>query len=109
MEEDVREQRRDHSSLRRAGAGIVKLPAFDHARVQSLADESQKHSISHPLAEHLLQLRVIQRVEVLPKVDLEDPSASHLDQVVLQIVERIVRRTTWPKTVRAIQKILLVD
>ena len=46
---DIRQQRRNHSSLRGAGLGSPKLPVFEHPRSQPLVDHLSNHTIAHPL------------------------------------------------------------
>ena len=41
---------RNTTTLRAASFGILNDPVFHHARLQPLADESQQHSVTYPLA-----------------------------------------------------------
>ena len=57
----------------------------------------------------LPQLAMVQGVEEALDVHLQDPAPSHLHQASPQRLQRLMRRATRPKAVRAVQKVLLVD
>ena len=52
---------------------------------------------------------VVELVEKLLDVEFDHPAAPHRHQHLPQLVERLVRRTSRPKAVRARQEVLLVD
>jgi site-specific DNA recombinase len=53
----------NHPALRSAGFWVFNRPVFHHTRVQPLADESQQHSITYPLAHDISQLTMVQGPE----------------------------------------------
>src|SRR5262245_19292634 len=48
-------------------------------------------------------------VEEVADVDLDHPTTAHLHRGAPQRIERLVRRPTWAKAVRAVQEVLLID
>src|SRR5579859_1229007 len=109
MQEDVRQNRRDDAALRRTALAAAQRAVLHHPCIQPLVDQSQDHSVTYPAAQHFAQLAVIDRVEILAYVDLDDPAAGHPHRLAMQRVERLMRRSLWPKAVRAVEKFLLVD
>lgn len=101
-------ERSHHPALWRARLRVAQAPVFEHARVEPLTDEPQQHPIVHPAAQELHQRPVIQAIEELPDVDLQDPPTPHHHRLVLQRLQRHVRRPPGPERVRAVQEVLLV-
>src|SRR5882757_10794655 len=89
---DVREERRDHPSLRRSFIGVRELITLKHPGVQPLSDQTQQHAVAYPSAKDVPEVEVIDGVEELPDVDLDDPSSIHLPCRVLDRVQRLMRR-----------------
>ena len=54
-------------------------------------------------------MAVIQRIEISPDIHLNQKAAPHPHHVLPDSAQRLVCRPSWSKTVRAIQKVLLVD
>src|ERR1700730_8058279 len=61
------------------------------------------------MLEKLPQLGMIQSVEKLPDVHFQNPATPHAHRLLPQGFERLVRRASRSKTIRAIHKVLLVD
>src|SRR5258708_29464353 len=54
-------------------------------------------------------MSTIQSVEKLPDIHFQNPTATEPHRLLPQGVERLMRRPSGPKTVRTVQKVLLVD
>ncbi len=93
VQEDVRQQRRDHTSLRSARVRVAHAPVFEHTRVEPLADEAQQHPVVHPAAKDFPQLPVVQSIEELLDIDLQDPPATHPPRLIAQCFQRLMRRS----------------
>src|SRR5215469_18682447 len=52
---------------------------------------------------------MVQGVEELTNINLKDPPARHLHRLALHNSQRLMRRTSRPKAVRAVEKTLLID
>src|ERR1700679_2447722 len=71
---DVRKQRRDHTSLRRAFGRLAQLSFLHYASLQPFIDHPPDNPVSDPSVEELPQLLVWDRVEVLAYIDIEHPA-----------------------------------
>src|SRR6266536_200028 len=56
---DVREERRDHPSLRRSFIGMREIQSLDDPGVQPLSDQAQQHSVTYPSVKDRSQVGVI--------------------------------------------------
>src|SRR5580698_2576221 len=52
---------------------------------------------------------MVDRVEILAYIELNDPAAGHPHRLAMEGVQRLMRRASWSKAVRAVEKLLLVD
>jgi len=68
---NVRQQRRDHSALRRTLLGIAQLSSFKNTRLQPLPDYATDHSITHPTSHHLPKPRSIHSVKETLNIELD--------------------------------------
>src|SRR5882672_5725752 len=101
VQEDVRQERRNNSALRRSRFRCRQLTVLEHPCIEPLANQPYQHSINHPLANDFPQLVMWNRIEVLSNVDLDDPPASHLHRLAPQVLQQLVRAATGAKAVRA--------
>ena len=76
--------------------------------METFADVSQHRLIGYPLAEHLLQLRAIDAVEVGLYVRLDHPAHLALPQHSVEDSQRIVSATSGAEAVRCLVKHRLV-
>ena len=109
MQVDVRKQRRDHAALRSAAVRVRKAPVLLHARLQPLVDGTSNHTVTYPLVEDSSQVPVLDAVEKFPDVEVDHPATFHAHQAFPERLDRLVSRPTGPKTIRAVQEVLLVD
>lgn len=63
VQDDIGQERTDHSALRSAGLGARESPILQHPRVEPLADQAQDHPVAHPTLEELPEMAVVDRVE----------------------------------------------
>jgi hypothetical protein len=70
MQEHIRKQGRDHSSLWRAGVRVANLPVLHHARLQPFSNQPQQHTVTYPKLKKRPQAAMIQIVEKLLDVHL---------------------------------------
>ena len=109
MQVDIRQHRRDHTSLRRAQLGLSNLPILKDPGFQPLVDRSTQNSVSHPLVEKAPQMSRHQVVEGPLDVRFQDPASLHLRESLPEHLQRLVRRSPGAKPPRAVQEVLLVD
>jgi hypothetical protein len=88
---DVGDDGRNAATLWAVGFRVLKPPVLHHARLQPLADESQQHSITYPLAHDVTQPTMVQGVEELPDIDLKDSPARYLHRLVTHDSQRLMR------------------
>jgi len=100
--------RSHYSPLRRAGVGLRQPPFLQNAGPQPLPDQTEQHPVSHPMANNLPELLVIERPKKILDVQLQHPAATHPHQPIPQPLQRLMRRAPWTKAVRAILEVLLV-
>jgi site-specific DNA recombinase len=101
--------RRDDAALRCPRFRERQAPILQDARIEPFADQSKQHPVPYPQPKKLAQMSMIQSVKELTDVHLQDPAAIHAHGLPPQRIERLVRRPSWPKAVRTVQKVLLVD
>jgi site-specific DNA recombinase len=65
--------RGDYPTLRSASVWVPHGPVFQHARVQPLPNQTEKHAVTHPTAHKRLELRFVQRVEKPLDVKFDHP------------------------------------
>jgi len=87
------------AALWAASFRVLNLPVFHHARPEPLADKSQQHSVTYPLAHDVAQVTVVKAVEKCSNIDLKDPPARHLHRLGVYNSQRLMRRAAGPKTV----------
>jgi site-specific DNA recombinase len=76
-------RRGGHPALRRASIRVPEVPLFQHTRIQPLADQSEKYSVTHPTAQKCAEMRAVQSIEELLDIKLDDPSSPMSHELVL--------------------------
>src|SRR5258706_5261288 len=109
MQIDVSKQRRDAPALRSPGHRMPHAPLFQNPRLQPLADRPTDHTVAHPAVEKGPQMAMVQLVKEAPDVHLQHPPATYPHQLPPEIAQCFVGRASGSKTIRAGQKVLLVD
>src|SRR6266850_560445 len=106
---DVGQKRRNHTALRGALVRKREAAVFEHSRIEPFSDQSQQHPVAYPLPKQVPQVSMIQRVEELADVHFHDPATSHTHRLPPKTVQRLMRRPSGPKAVRARTEVLLID
>ena len=108
MQIDVAQRRGNHTPLRGPPLRIAQLARLHHAGVQPLPYRSSYHSVSHPSVQKVPQVPPIHASEEVFDVQVYHPATSEFHQPSPQRIQRLVRATPRPESVRAFQKVLLV-
>ena len=99
---------RHDSPLRGSPLRMAQLARLHHSGVQPLPYCSSYHPVLHPLVQKVPHVTPIHRPEEVLDVQVDDPSSTELHQPTPQRIQRLVRTTPRPESVRALQKVLLV-
>jgi len=110
VQKQVRQQRRNHTALRRPFLVSGHLPAgsvparFHHHRLQPHPDQTQYTSVCHPMPQTRQQLLVRDRIELGFKIGVVHRLTTRL-QMPADLLPRLMRIPPRPETVRTVQKI----
>ena len=105
---DVRQQRRDHSTLRRSRHRVAHHPVFHHPGLQPLPDHLQHPPVADPLSHQGEQLVVRDAAEVVLDVGVQHVLGTFAAQLP-DPLQRLLRTASWPEPVRARREVRLVD
>src|SRR5712691_9459884 len=108
VEVDVRQERRDDSSLRSSCQWMAEGSTFHHSRLQPLVKGAADHTIAHPLVQKTPELTAIQIVVETLDVSLYDPASPHRHETLPQSKNRLMRRSPGEESVRAVEKNVII-
>src|SRR6516165_7937143 len=108
VQEDVREARRDYTSLRSALGHAAQESVFDSSCLQPFVDHPSDNAICDSLVEERPKVGVWNRIEILAYIDLKHPVEAFGPDRVPQAIECLVSRAAWSEAVRARQEVLLI-
>jgi len=97
------------AALRRTLVGVHQRSRLQHARVQPLAHQSEYSSITDSLLDNLPQMAPVQVVEKSTDIGIHDPANTLCPAPLASLMPCIMGMTSWPKALRAVVEVLLVD
>src|SRR6185312_7849607 len=105
---DVRKQRRDYCSLRRAHLRFRPLTVFRYSGFQPFLDQAEHAAISHAMLDELHRPFVAHIVKEPTNVRIEHPVHSLPENTHIQRVERLMRAATGTEPIREALEIDLI-
>src|SRR5215469_550958 len=109
VEINVREQRRNATTLRGSLFHPHSLPILQHARVQPFLDEPHHAPVRNPVLEELHQPAVVDGIKEPTDVQVEHPVHLSRQQSDIERIQRVVLAASGPEPVREPEEVGFVD
>ena len=90
MDVDVRQQRRNDSTLGSAEFGATEPPFLHDSRFQPLVECTSQHAIAYSLVHKASEMAVIQGIEEALNIQINHPAAMHRHPLLPDRVESVV-------------------
>src|SRR5438093_630586 len=109
MEKDIGQHGGNGSPLHDACFGMVQHPFFPDPGTEPFPNKAHYPPIIDSVAEYFPQSSPVNTVEISTDICIHDPTNTLRHAPLSQFLQCLMGATSWPKAIRAVVEVLLVD